>query len=122
MLKYLIFKLITHTVLNIRLPCLEFITHLTFFLSAYSGRWSESSVIAECLKQYGFHFLTLSKSSNFCLCCSSAIDPCTNSSLLILDRNLFSTSQIASGFIGAPVFRLQISLGSFLKGCLLIQS
>jgi hypothetical protein len=28
-------------------PCFEFIDHLTFFFSAYSGRKSESEVIAE---------------------------------------------------------------------------
>ena len=28
-------------------PCFEFIDHLTFFFNAYSGRKSESEVIAE---------------------------------------------------------------------------
>src|SRR5215467_15905843 len=98
MFKHLIFEVI----LIYRLPCLESIVQRVFFLTAYSGRWSESSVIAECLKQYGFHFLTLNKYSSFCFCCSSAIDP-LSTSRLIRCRNWSKTCQIVSGLIGAPV-------------------
>jgi hypothetical protein len=102
--------------------CLDPLTQRTFLVRAYSGRWSESSVMAECLKQYGFHFLTLSKYPNFYLR-SPAIDP-PSTSRLMRNRNLSKTCQIVSGFIGAQVYRLQINLAldSFLNGCLLIKS
>jgi hypothetical protein len=92
-----------------RLACLDPITQRAFFLTAYSGRWSESFVIAECLKQYGFHFLTLSKYSSFCFFCSSMIDPFSTNRLIYFG-NRFKTFQIASDLIGAPVRRLQINL------------
>src|SRR5215467_3443269 len=119
MFKHLIFEVI----LIYRLPCLESIVQRVFFLTAYSGRWSESAVIAECLKQYGFHFLTLNKCSSFCFCCISVIDP-ISTSRLIYNRNRSKTCQILSDFTGAPLIKLQINLafGSFLNGCLLIQS
>ena len=42
-------------------PCLEFMDHLTFLFNAYSGKKSESDVIAECLIKYGFHFFVFIK-------------------------------------------------------------
>src|SRR5215469_5056381 len=104
-------------------PCFEFIDHLTFFFNAYSGRESESEVIAECLIQYGFHFLVFNKNSNLCRSFSSVIDPFA-SKRIILFLNCFMMVQSESGFIGAPVSRLQINLAfaSFLKGCSFSQS
>ena len=79
---------------------------------------SESEVIAECLIQYGFHFLVFNKNSNLCRSFSSVIVP-FSSRRIILFLNCFMMVQSESGFIGPPVSRLQINLAfaSFLNGC-----
>ena len=104
-------------------PCFEFIDHLAFFINAYSGRKSESEVMAECLMQYGFHFFALRRYSSFCFSSPSVIVP-FSSMRMILNRSCFIIVHIASGLTGLPVMRLQISLasGSFLNGCSFIQS
>ena len=104
-------------------PCLEFMDHLTFFLNGYSGKKSESDVIAECLIKYRFHFFVFIKYSNFPFSSEILISPIFNKRI-ILSRSCFITVQIVYAITGAPVRRLQINLGfgSFLKVCSFIQS
>ena len=104
-------------------PCLEFMDHLTFFLNGYSGKKSESDVIAECLIKYRFHFFVFIKYSNFPFSSEILISPIFNKRI-ILSRSCFITLQIVYAITGAPVRRLQINLGfgSFLKVCSFIQS
>ena len=79
--------------------------------------------IDEWRRQYGLNFLVANNTRRLSFSMSSVSSPDSNN-LAILTLSWFIIVQSASGLIGAPVFRLQISLASGVlrKGCSFSQS